>query len=50
VFLVQSSAMVLPRRFFASPEAERAFIAEALSHMTEAARARSPDATRIVDS
>lgn len=48
VFLVQSSAMVLPRRFFATAEAERAFIAEALSRMTEPARARSPDATKFV--
>lgn len=48
VFLVQSSAMVLPRRFFATPEAEREFIAEAMSRMTGAARARSPDAVRIV--
>lgn len=48
VFLVQSSAMVLPRRFFATPEAERDFIVEASSRMTEAARARSPDATKIV--
>jgi len=47
VFLVQSSAMVLPRRFFASPDAERAFVAEALSRMTGAARARSPEAVRI---
>jgi hypothetical protein len=48
VFLVQSSAMVLPRRFFATPEAERDFIVEATSRMTEAARARSPEATRLV--
>ncbi|MGR4866817.1 YcxB family protein [Caulobacter sp. LARHSG274] len=48
VFLVQSSAMVLPRRVFATPEAERDFIAEARSRMTDAARARSPDATRFV--
>lgn len=48
VFLAQSSAMVLPRRFFATLEAEREFIAEALSLMTDAARARSPDAVRIV--
>lgn len=47
VFLVQSSAMVLPRRFFATPEAERDFIVEATSRMTDAARARSPDAARI---
>ncbi len=48
VFLVQSSAMVLPRRFFATPEAEREFIGEAMSRMTVAARARSPDAVRVV--
>jgi hypothetical protein len=47
VFLVQSSAIVLPRRFFTTPEAERDFIVEAASRMTEAARARSPDAARI---
>jgi len=50
VFLVQSSAMVLPHRFFATPEAERDFIIEAMSRMSEAARARSPDAARIVSS
>ena len=48
VFLVQSSAMVLPRRFFATPEAEREFIAEAMSRMTATARARSPDAAKVV--
>lgn len=48
VFLVQSSALVLPRRFFATSEAERDFIVEAASLMTKAARARSPDATRII--
>ena len=45
-FLVQSSAMALPRRFFQTPEAERDFIAEAASRMSEAARARSPDITK----
>lgn len=48
VFLVQSSAMVLPRRFFANPEAEQDFIVEAMSWMTDAARARSRDAAKIV--
>lgn len=48
VFLVQSSAMVLPRRFFTTPQAERDFVAEAMSRMTDAARARSPDATRVI--
>jgi hypothetical protein len=47
VFLVQSSAMMLPRRFFATPEAERDFIAAATLRMTDAARARSPDATKL---
>jgi hypothetical protein len=49
VFLVQSSAMVLPRRFFATPEAEKAFIAEALSRMPDAARGRSPQAVKLAD-
>lgn len=48
VFLFQSSAMVLPRRFFATAGAERDFIVEAMSRMTDAARARSPDAARFV--
>ncbi|MEG3176089.1 YcxB family protein [Sphingomonas sp. RB3P16] len=48
VFLVQSSAMVLPRRFFATPQAERDFIGAAMSRMSDAARARSPDAAKIV--
>ncbi|AJP74219.1 hypothetical protein TS85_03005 [Sphingomonas hengshuiensis] len=43
VFLVQSSAIILPRRFFNTPEVERAFIAEATARLTEAARLRSPD-------
>jgi hypothetical protein len=47
VFLVQTNAMVLPRRFFGTPEAEREFIAVAVSRMTAAARARSPDAVRV---
>jgi hypothetical protein len=46
VFLVQSSAMVLPRRFFATQEAEGAFIADALARMTDEARGRSPDAVK----
>lgn len=47
VFLVQSSAMVLPRRFFADRADERDFIAAATARMTAAAVARSPDATRF---
>jgi len=48
VFLVQSSAMVLPRRFFMTPEAERDFIGEAMAMMSDAARARSPDAAKLI--
>jgi hypothetical protein len=50
VFLVQSSAMILPRRFFATPQAEALFIAEAASRLTPAARARSPDAVQTAGS
>ena len=48
VFLVQSSAMVLPRRFFATREEEVLFIAHAISQMPAAAQDRSPDATRFL--
>lgn len=48
VFLVQSSAMVLPRRFFATREEELRFIAEAISRMPAAAQERSPDATKLL--
>ena len=48
VFLVQSSAMVLPRRFFATREEEMNFIAQAISRMPAAAQERSPDATRLL--
>jgi hypothetical protein len=48
VFLVQSSAMILPRRFFVTPEDERNFIAEAMSRMPEAARARSSSAAQAI--
>jgi hypothetical protein len=48
VFLVQSSAMVLPRRFFATREDELNFIAQAMSQMPAAAQERSPDATRLL--
>jgi len=47
VFLVQSSAMVLPRRFFATDDSERDFILAATSQMAPAALARSPDATNF---
>lgn len=47
IFLAQGGAMVLPRRFFATPEAERAFIAAAVARMSEPARGRSPDAVAL---
>lgn len=48
VFLVQSSAMVLPRRFFATREDEREFIAQAMSLMPATAQDRSPDAAEVL--
>jgi len=40
--------MVVPRRFFTTSEAEREFIVEVMSRMTDAAQARSPDAAKLV--
>ena len=48
VFLVQSSAMVLPRRLFTAREDELNFIARAVSQMPAAAQERSPDATKLL--
>ncbi|NEX93823.1 hypothetical protein [Caulobacter sp. 17J65-9] len=45
VFVIQGEPWHLPRRFFAGPEAERAFLAEALAHMTADARGRSREAS-----
>lgn len=47
VFLVQSSSLVLPRHFFDSAEEERNFITEVIARMTDPARARSPDGTKV---
>ncbi len=44
IFLVQSSPWFAPKRLFSDEGAERAFLRDALSNMTDAARARSPDA------
>lgn len=41
IFMIHSSGYFLPKHFFADAGAERAFIAEALGYMSEAARARS---------
>jgi hypothetical protein len=48
IFLVQASPWFAPKRFFENPAAEAAFIADALAHMTDEAKSRSPDATRFV--
>ncbi len=48
VFVAQGEAIYLPRRLFADPAAERAFVAEALSFMGEAAKARSPQAAAFI--
>ena len=44
VFLVQGTAAFAPQRFFKDATEERAFLAEALAHMSEAARSRSAPA------
>jgi hypothetical protein len=44
IFLANLLGHPMPRKFFADLEAERAFIAEAVRHLPDAARARSPEA------
>ena len=44
IFLVQTAPWVLPSRFFSDQAAEKAFLSEALSHMSPEARTRSPEA------
>jgi hypothetical protein len=44
VFLVQVTPWYAPMRLFKDKDAERAFVREALSYMSDAARERSPDA------
>jgi len=46
-FSSDGMGLFVPRRFFASPEQEQAFLTEALSFMTERARGRSPDAVEV---
>lgn len=46
-FVCDGMGLFVPRRFFATPEQERAFLAEALSFMTERSRGRSPDAVDV---
>ena len=47
IFHAQAHALFAPRRLFPSEEAERKFLALALSHMSPGARARSADAIRF---
>jgi hypothetical protein len=49
IFLVQSSPWTVPDHFFSEANQKRAFIAEALSYMSEAARARSPQAVKFAE-
>lgn len=49
VFLIPVEAAIIPRRFFATPDAERDFIAEALSFISGTARARSKKAARFAE-
>jgi hypothetical protein len=46
-FVCDGMGLFVPRRFFATPEQERVFLAEALSFMTDRARGRSPDAVDV---
>jgi len=47
IFMVQSDPWFAPDRFFASDAEARAFLREALSHMSEEARGRSSDAVKF---
>lgn len=47
VFLVQMQPWFAPSRFFPDTAAEKAFIGQALVHMTPEARERSPEAVRF---
>jgi hypothetical protein len=49
IFLAQASPFFAPKRFFADPDAERAFLKEALAHMSEAARGRSKEAVAFAE-
>jgi hypothetical protein len=48
VLFVGSRPYPVPARFFADDEAQRGFVRQALAHMTEAARERSPEAREFV--
>jgi hypothetical protein len=48
VFIVQSAPFWAPDRFFSDEAARRAFIGEALAHMSDDARKRSPKAEAYV--
>ena len=50
ILLVEGHPQFLPRRFFASPSEERAFLSEMLVRMSPEARARSGDAEAFASS
>jgi hypothetical protein len=50
IFLAQSSPYFAPKRFFESFAAEKAFVASALAHMSDDARARSKKAVAFAAS
>jgi len=50
IFLVQSSPYFAPKRFFETVAAEKAFVASALAHMGDDARARSKTAVAFAAS
>ncbi len=49
IFMVQSEPWFAPDHFFQSDADKRAFLREALSHMRDEARTRSPDAVKFVE-
>jgi hypothetical protein len=50
IFLVQSSPYFAPKRFFENVSAEKTFVASALAHMSDDARARSKTAVAFAAS
>jgi hypothetical protein len=49
IFLVNVSPWFAPKRLFANEAAERAFVREALAHMTEESRTRSAKAVKFAE-
>jgi hypothetical protein len=49
IFMVQSEPWFAPDHFFATDADQRAFLREALAHMSQEARARSREAVKLVE-